>query len=358
MPAEPTEPGYAGKVLESLPEVLRTSMAQRNEWRRAEAARSPALEFLVSDLARWVPGSVVRVGFLDGDDRLHRQVAETTDQITDVCNLTLDFGLDPASGEYRRWRESDTELGAEIRVSFDQGGYWSLVGTDSSDPTISDPAAGVGGGPGERSLNLEGFTDGLPPDWPGTVRHEFLHALAFQHEHQNPRGPCENELRWDDDPGYVRTTNAQGVFVPDSAGRRPGIYTYLSGPPNDWSRATIDHNLRTHDDPDSTAGPFDPESVMLYRFEPFFYKSADSDCAPDGDGINLSVGDIRGVKLLYPTVGSELADLASRGAEALHELTAGARSPGLEDLESASGVESAYAARAAKLIGATVDGLS
>ena len=53
-------------------------------------------------------------------------------------NLTLDFGKDPA-GEFRAGPEADTEYAAEIRVSFDKDGYWSLVGTDSTDPIIGVP---------------------------------------------------------------------------------------------------------------------------------------------------------------------------------------------------------------------------
>lgn len=312
-----------GTLLESLPDEVTASLEVRDAWRRQMAASSEGLEFLVSDVLRWVPGSTVRVAFLDGDDALHADVASATQQITDSCNLKLDFGVD-GSGSHRRWSEQDTEHQAEIRVSFDLGGYWSLVGTDSTDETLGGPSEPAGGRPGQRSLNLGGFKTDRPEDWRGTVRHEFLHALGFKHAHQNLRGQCENEFRWDDDPGYVPTTDARGVFVPDGAGRRPGIYTYLAGPPNRWPRRKVDHNLRTEESPEDVSGPFDKASVMLYRFASFFYKSSPSPCAPTVEAIDLSEGDKRGLRLLYPETAEEMAPVAARAEAALAELSGGA----------------------------------
>ncbi|WP_426120818.1 hypothetical protein [Kocuria sp. LHG3120] len=323
-------------ILDSLPDEVLASLEIRNAaWRRM-AENAPGLEFVASDLARWVPGSVVRVAFLDGDTDLHDAVAGATDQITEACNLRLDFGSD-GSGGYRRWREDDEDYAAEIRVSFDLGGYFSLVGTDSTDRSIGLPGEPVGGRPNQRSLNLSGFAAQRPDRWEGTVRHEFLHALAFHHSHQNLRGPCEVEFRWDDDPGYVPTRDPRGVFVPDSQGRRPGIYTFLAGPPNRWPRHKVDHNLRTEDDPAVVVGPFDPASVMLYRFPSFFYKSDPSRCAPTGNGVDLSGGDKRGLSLLYPHDAEGLSLLHSRAA-ALQGTLQTAAEPVRESLPEQDGV--------------------
>ena len=67
----------------------------------------------------------LRVAFLDGSIDLHRDIAEATKQITNACNLELDFGVDEQTGEFRRWTEDVTDHAAEIRVSFDQTGFWS-----------------------------------------------------------------------------------------------------------------------------------------------------------------------------------------------------------------------------------------
>src|SRR5918995_908463 len=169
-----------GRLLESLPDSVVASIEVRDAWRKQAAESSPGLEFLVSDVQRWVPGSTVRVAFLDGDTELHADIADATRQITDACNLALDFGQDPDTGEFRRWTLQDTQYAAEIRVSFDRRGNFSLVGTDSTDRTLGPGP--VGGAPNQRSLNLGGWTaQQRPQRWRGTTRHEFLHALAFHH---------------------------------------------------------------------------------------------------------------------------------------------------------------------------------
>lgn len=336
--------GRCAVKLESLPDEVLASLEVRDAWRKRVGSSGSGLEFLVSDLARWVPGFVVRVAFLDGDTALHEDVAGATQQVTDACNLELDFGVSP-SGEYRRWHEDDTGLVAEIRVGFNMGGYFSLVGTDSTDPTVGSPGDPVGGRPNQRSLNLGGFVSDRPEDWEGTVRHEFLHALAFHHSHQNMRGACEQEFRWDDDSGYVPTRNPRGVFIPDAAGRRPGIYTFLAGPPNNWPRRKVDHNLRTVEDPGVVAGPFDTDSVMLYSFPSFFYKSDPSTCAPTGNGIDLSAGDRRGLALLYPHTAEPVADLQERAGAVLQVLERAGSTP-----ESAETMDGEYRDRALELL--------
>lgn len=343
-------------VLEAQPDAVIAGMQVRDAWRQELADNTAGLEFIVSDLSRWPVGSVVRVAFLDGDTALHKDIVEATKQITDVANLTLDFGLDPRTGAHRRWATTDTVAQAEIRVSFDMPGYWSLVGTDNADPTLVGSGP-IGGGPGQRSLNLGGYKVGKPQHWQGTVRHEFLHALAFQHEHQNMRGPCEQDFRWDSDPGYVPTTGAGGAFVPDAQGRRPGIYTYLAGPPNNWPKAKVDHNLRTDEDPNSVAGSFDAASVMLYRFAAFFYKTDPSPCAPSGPGVDLSEGDKRGLRLLYPAAAEAVDAIAAQSARGLELVAANALLAGdgggnLEGMEEVQAQLSAHELRLVELLSA------
>ncbi len=335
-------------LLESLPDQVLATKEVRDNWRRQVAEHGSGLEFVVSDLTRWRPGSKVRVAFLDGDAALHADIESAVQQIAENCNLDLDFGKDEESGEYRRWTESDTELQAEIRVSFDMGGYWSLVGTDSTDVTIGGPGSPVGGGPGQRSLNLGGYKTGKPDGWEGTVRHEFLHALSFHHAHQNLRGPCAEEFRWEDDPGYEPTQDERGRFVTDSEGRSPGIYTYLAGAPNFWSRAKVDHNLRTNVSDDVVVGPFDTASVMLYRFANFFYKTNPSPCAPSGDGSELSDGDKRGLDLLYPEADAAITELKERAAAARKALEE-------QGGQEAGQAESAYQRRVTELLAAMTD---
>jgi hypothetical protein len=319
-------------LLEALPDDVIASMETRQRWLATQPFDPGNFEYVVSDLQSWTPGQTIRVAFLGGSTELYKKVEKATKPITDAANLKLSF---KDGNTYRTWTERDSQYAAEIRVSFDQGGYFSLVGTDSVS-TVIGGGGPVGGKPNQRSLNLGGFDRQLPTTWQGTARHEFLHALSFKHEHQNMRGPCELAFRWDDDPGYQPTRDNRGTFVTDSQNRRPGIYTYLSGAPNNWSKAKVDHNLRTNNaDPTVAAGPFDAGSVMLYRFPPLFYKSQPSPCAPTGDGQELSDGDIRALKLLYPGTAEGVQEVVDRRdalAEAIQSESQTEAPGGLESL--------------------------
>lgn len=333
-------------VLESLPDAVLASMESRDRWMAGLQYAEGGLEFIVADLQSWTPGQTVRVAFLGGTTELHKAIEDAAQEIAAAANLTLDF---KTGGAYRTWKTTDTQYAAEIRVSFDQQGYFSLVGTDSTNPNIGLPQDSVGGAPHQRSLNLGGFHVQRPAGWEGTTRHEFLHALAFHHEHQNMRGPCEAAFRWEDEQGYQATRDQRGTYITDAAGRRPGIYTYLSGFPNGWSKSKVDFNLRTIADSRAlVAGPFDPASVMLYRFPPLFYRTQPSPCAPSGDGLRLSDGDKRALKLLYPSQAAALSAIGERREvllETIEQSAGGLEAGGLESTPAMTGLAGHAAGR-------------
>ena len=338
--------------LEELPDEVTATIEARERALAALGSASGGLEFVVQRLQRWVPGSTVRVAFLGGDTELHQDIAEVAGSIGERCNLVLDFGFDAETGSYRTWSADDEEHRAEIRVSFDQGGFFSLVGTDSIAEDVGPPTGAVGGRPGQRSLNLGGFHIQRPASWMGTVLHEFLHALSFHHEHANFRGPCQLAFRWEDDVGYIPTKDSRGVFVQDSIGRRPGIYTYLSGAPNFWSRGKVDHNLKEVRGPGIEVSAFDRASVMLYRFPALFYRTPNSDCAPRGDGQSLSEGDTSGLENLYPSDSEAVAHVEEEKRGLLEELVS-------RDSDSEEGLESAGPpdARLTEALAPSVDSL-
>lgn len=319
----PNEPALHDEdiFLESLPEHVLSTMEVRDRWFARTSTTDPqGRSFVVEDLVRWVPGTAVRVAFLDGDTALHRDIEQAVLQITNSCNIRLDFGFDVATSTYRKWSTNDQNYAAEIRVSFDQDGYFSLVGIDSINRNIGSAYAPVGGRPHQRSLNLEGFHIQRPASWQATVRHEFLHALAFHHEHQNPTSSCEEEFRWQDDLGYQPTRDTLGRYINDRSGKRPGIYTYLAGYPNFWSRRIVDHNLRRLPSAGLTTGNFDRASIMLYRFPALFYRSNPSSCAPIGNGQDLSQGDQEGLRHLYPDDAGTAKAIQSKRVDAFEML--------------------------------------
>jgi len=258
------------------------------------------LEFVIETLKRWNPGQTLTVAFRGGTPPLHKKIADVAIEWTNYANLKFDFGLDSATGTFRTWSVSDTSFAADIRISFDRPGYWSLVGTDSNALSIIDP--------GQASMNFGGYAVALPSAWQGTVLHEFGHALGFQHEHQHPVGGCDLDFRWEDDPGYLPNVDEFGQFIPDGDGKRPGIYTVLGGPPNRWPQAKVDHNLRQLSNTHAfMVSAFDSKSIMKYHFgEWMFRDGTNSHCFSQRNDV-LSDLDKEGAKLGYPAAHDEMA---------------------------------------------------
>jgi hypothetical protein len=250
-----------------------------------------APRYVISKLHLWLPGQTVRVAFKGGSDSLRSDIAAAATDWQNYANVTLQF-TDPGSGKYYEWSPSDTSYTADIRVSFDKDGYYSLIGAESN--TVA-PA-------GEESLNLSGFDTSRPSDWRATTLHEFGHAIGFEHEHQHPTEGCDADFRWDDDPGYVLTTDQNGCwYIADSQGRRPGIYTVLGGCPNNWDKAKVDFNLRQM--PASSAfllGKFDANSIMKYFFESWMFVNGEASQCFSLPNVTLSDQDKVGAATAYP----------------------------------------------------------
>lgn len=174
------------------------------------------LEAIIVFRKLWLNGSNLRVRFMGGTSAQQAKAKEQAIWWTPHANLTFEFNNAPD---------------AEIRIAFDPSdGAWSYIGTDCQSIPRNQP-----------TMNL-GFLDG------GTAAHEFGHAIGLAHEHQNPDGGIE----WNEE-----------VVIRD-----------LSGPPNNWTKDQIRHNVLEKYASDQIRGTkFDPNSIMLYFFPGTWVKS-------------------------------------------------------------------------------------
>jgi hypothetical protein len=268
---------------------------------------------------KWNPGQTVKVAFRKPDESICKRIADTATEWTkaDSANVKFDFGYNATTKKYRSWSPSDTAYAAEIRIDFasddDYGGFWSQLGTDSIRVVSS----------GEASMNLEGFDKNstLPADWAETVRHEFGHALGFDHEHQHPTEGCENEFQWDPQPGYVDTTTSKGEFIRDSKKRSPGVYKAMGGPLNNWKKDRIDANMRQAKPSANYAlEPFDKASIMLYALPDFYFKTGTaSKCFVVGNTA-ISVGDKKLAKKYYPSSPTSIKTVVQEKNNSINQL--------------------------------------
>jgi hypothetical protein len=298
-------------AIEGYPDIIEGRLRQRahdleklpNDYKGLQ----PKL-VIVKQARRWAPGQIITVAFETGssDEPLRKKVEDAATIWMKFANVKFDFH-DPNSKPkaYREFSDNDNDYSADIRISFRTGGgwegYWSAVGNDSKKKESSKPW--------EPSMNLGGIELEEHKDLVGTVLHEFGHALGAEHEHQHPGSGCDDEWKWDDDPGYVSTTGPDGELVPDRYDRWPGIYTLMGGAPNYWSRSKIDWNLRQLRDQSAyDGGPFDKLSIMKYFFRArFFKRGEDSPCFTKERARVLSKGDEAQIAEIYKDTKGRLA---------------------------------------------------
>ena len=173
---------------------------------------------------------------------------------------------------------------ADIRVRFaNKDGDWSVVGKiEAQKIKAKEPTMGL------DSLAKEGhrLTKGdATPDTLGLVRHEILHSLGFQHEHQRPDVDCKFKSA-------------------------KSIAKLLS-----WTVADVKDNFDRIDPKSVCKGPlaqcsfltrFDPESVMLYQLEADYFRDGKkSPCFIAKQNNDLSDLDIKTLEALYPREGAQ-----------------------------------------------------
>lgn len=244
-------------------------------------------------------GEPITVAFNGGATDARAEIIRAAREWSRQSGVTFDFGPNSSSGRLREWTPGDRSYAAMIRIGFEPTGYWSYVGTESVSPEYAPP--------GSSSLNLQGM-DRLPfrYGWEGTVLHEFGHALGLLHEHQNPLGICETEFLWNDDPGYVPSVNADSEYIRDPGGRRPSVYRYLGGPPNNWDTTKVNFNLRRLLLADSlVASDFDRLSIMQYALPALLLKNGSSSSCFARPTTKLSSKDVLAAREFYGDGGGQ-----------------------------------------------------
>jgi hypothetical protein len=226
---------------------------------------------------RWPVGYTLRACFYAGDDALRVRIIQAAQPWFKVGNVKLDAGTSIP----RTCREHDT---SEIRISFDEPGDWSYIGSQYYQQLVDRNLS---------TLNLEGF-DTAPsaePRFSGTVLHEFGHALGFHHEHQSPANGCADTIDW----------NLLLAFYKDNYG---------------WD----EQKTRTNVEPllaDRSAydwSTFDPNSIMIYATDARFLRPGSPPSCIFHDNDVLSEQDIRGMQKAYPPATDPALENAARAA--------------------------------------------
>lgn len=196
----------------------------------------------------WTDYSTISYMFLDGDEYIQDQVADIIMQWEDIIGL--------------EFVEVTDKRDAYIRISFKYDGSWSYVGTECLEADWREP-----------TMNFGWFDRKTPyAEYQRVVLHEMGHALGLVHEHQNP----SVDIPWN----------------------KPLVYKTYSGPPNNWSKQDIDHNIfAVYDHTITNYSEFDPESIMLYPV-PNALTIGDYEI---GWNSKLSIKDIEWAKSTYPS---------------------------------------------------------
>jgi len=197
---------------------------------------------------KWPHGQTLKVSFLDGDTYVQEKVRNIAKEWENYANIKFEF---------------IEEKNGDIRVAFMLGnGSWSAIGKDASARPLNIPTMNYGW--------LTPNTD--ETEFRRVVLHEFGHTLGAIHEHQNPA----NGIQWN----------------------KENVYRYFMGPPNNWPREEVDHNIfDRYSKTITNYTDFDANSIMIYDLPAEFTLNNQ----PVGNyNTELSETDKTFIRILYP----------------------------------------------------------
>ncbi|MXS71608.1 hypothetical protein GSF70_10300 [Flavobacteriaceae bacterium W22] len=245
--------GYPHEILLRL-KALRISQSENNELGKSNKA-------VIENNLLWNK-DILSVSFKGGDFNLINNIATVAQEWTKYANIKFDFGIDQNKKTFRKWVNGDS---SDIRIGFEDKGYWSFVGTEALNLELCPP--------GSLTMNLENFNIQLPTNWKRLILHEFGHALGFHHEHQSPTVQCD----FDFDKLYADMSQLG------------------------WSKEQVDYNFQQLSGHGLYFTKHDPLSIMHYAYDEEYYESGkNSPCFINSENHSLSNSDKVIANKAYP----------------------------------------------------------